>query len=48
MDADIVREIEFSRSLRGYNTAEVDAFLERMEGNIPSIRSRKAFTSAVL
>ena len=32
MDADIVREIEFSRSLRGYNTAEVDAFLERMEG----------------
>ena len=32
MDADIVREIEFSRSLRGYNTAEVDSFLERMEG----------------
>lgn len=32
MDADIVREVEFSRSLRGYNTAEVDSFLERMEG----------------
>ena len=32
MDADIVREVEFSRSLRGYNMAEVDAFLEQMEG----------------
>ena len=32
MDADIVREIEFSRSLRGYNIAEVDSFLERIEG----------------
>lgn len=32
MDADIVREVEFSRSLRGYNMAEVDAFLEKMEG----------------
>ena len=32
MDADIVREVEFSRTLRGYNMAEVDAFLEKMEG----------------
>lgn len=32
MDADIVREVEFSRGLRGYNVAEVDSFLERMEG----------------
>ena len=32
MDADTVREVEFSRSLRGYNMAEVDAFLEQMEG----------------
>ena len=32
MDADIVREVEFSRSLRGYNMAEVDSFLEQMEG----------------
>ena len=32
MDADIVREIEFTRGLRGYNVAEVDSFLERIEG----------------
>lgn len=32
MDADIVREVEFSRGLRGYNVAEVDSFLERIEG----------------
>ena len=32
MDADIVREVEFSRGLRGYNVAEVDSFVERIEG----------------
>ena len=36
MDADIVREVEFSRGLRGYNVAEVDSFLERMEGMLRS------------
>lgn len=31
MDAETVRNIEFSRSLRGYNITEVDLFLEKME-----------------
>lgn len=31
MDADMVREVEFGRKMRGYDMAEVDAFLERME-----------------
>ena len=31
MDADIVREVEFGRKLRGYDMAEVDAFLEKVE-----------------
>lgn len=31
MDAETVRNIEFSRSLRGYNITEVDFFLEKME-----------------
>ena len=42
MDADIVREIEFSRSLRGYNTAEVGAAakdsLKKLSGSLRSIR----------
>ena len=31
MDADIVKEVEFSRRMRGYDMGEVDAFLEKME-----------------
>ena len=31
MDADMVREVEFGRKIRGYDMAEVDAFLEKME-----------------
>ena len=31
MDADMVREVEFGRKMRGYDMAEVDAFLEKME-----------------
>lgn len=31
MDAEMVRDVEFSRSLRGYNISEVDLFLEKME-----------------
>lgn len=31
MDADTVREVEFGRKMRGYDMAEVDAFLEQME-----------------
>ncbi len=32
MDADTVRDVEFGRKMRGYDMAEVDAFLEKMEG----------------
>ena len=32
MDADIVREVEFGRKMRGYDMGEVDAFLEKVEG----------------
>ena len=31
MDADIVKEVEFSRKMRGYDMGEVDAFLEKIE-----------------
>ena len=31
MDADIVKEVEFSRRMRGYDMGEVDAFLEKIE-----------------
>lgn len=31
MDADMVRDVEFGRKMRGYDMAEVDAFLEKME-----------------
>ena len=31
MDADTVRDVEFGRKMRGYDMAEVDAFLEKME-----------------
>ena len=33
MDADIVKEVEFSRRMRGYDMGEVDAFLEKIEAN---------------
>lgn len=31
MDADIVRDVEFGRKMRGYDMGEVDAFLEKVE-----------------
>lgn len=31
MDANIVREVEFSRKMRGYDMGQVDAFLEEVE-----------------
>ena len=31
MDADIVKEVEFSRKMRGYDMGEVDSFLEKIE-----------------
>lgn len=34
MDADIVRDVEFGRKMRGYDMGEVDAFLEKMEAMI--------------
>ena len=34
MDADMVREVEFGRKLRGYDMAEVDAFLEKVESTL--------------
>lgn len=31
MDADIVRDVEFSRKMRGYDMGQVDAFLQEIE-----------------